>query len=124
MKLIVMDTESDGLTDEATKLHVMSWTEDGVHYHSTNSYDVMRKILGDASCVVCHNLLRHDSVLFCDILGVDITDKCIDTLALSWFLNLDRQKHGLEGFGEDFGVPKPEVDDWSDQPSNPKCWSQ
>jgi len=36
----------------------------------------------------------------------------VDTLALSWYLNHDRPKHGLEGYGEDYGVPKPVIKDW------------
>jgi hypothetical protein len=31
---------------------------------------------------------------------------------MSWVLNYNRPKHGLESFGEDFGIEKPKVDDW------------
>ena len=31
---------------------------------------------------------------------------------MSWVINTDRPKHGLESFGEDFGIPKPEITDW------------
>ena len=31
---------------------------------------------------------------------------------MSWVLNLNRSKHGLESFGEDFGIPKPQINDW------------
>ena len=31
---------------------------------------------------------------------------------MSWVLNTNRGKHGLDSFGQDFGVPKPKVDDW------------
>ncbi len=36
----------------------------------------------------------------------------IDTLALSWYLFPERQKHGLADWGVDLGIPKPKVDDW------------
>jgi hypothetical protein len=38
--------------------------------------------------------------------------KIIDTLALSWYLYPNRNKHGLEKWGEYFGTPKPEIIDW------------
>lgn len=40
----------------------------------------------------------------------------MDTLALSWYLYPERNFHGLESWGIDFGVPKPVVNDWKDQP--------
>jgi len=56
---------------------------------------------------ICYdkNALKHfgynvDNVIF------------VDTLALSWYLDLNRDKHGLESYGEEFGVPKPEITDW------------
>ena len=49
-------------------------------------------------------------------LGYDVS-KCtlIDTLYISWYLEPRRPKHGLEGYGEDFGVPKPVIEDWENQ---------
>lgn len=43
----------------------------------------------------------------------DLSDtKIIDTLYLSWYLSPNRNSHGLEEYGEDFGIPKPKIDDW------------
>lgn len=36
----------------------------------------------------------------------------VDTLALSFYLDLYRPKHGLESYGDEFGVPKPVIADW------------
>ena len=36
----------------------------------------------------------------------------MDTLALSWYLEPKRVRHGLEWWGEEFGVEKPVIDDW------------
>ena len=49
-------------------------------------------------------------------LGYDVS-KCtlIDTLFISWYLQPRRVKHGLEGYGEEFGVPKPVIEDWENQ---------
>lgn len=39
----------------------------------------------------------------------------VDTLFLSWYLEPKRPKHGLESYGEEFGVPKPIIEDWESQ---------
>jgi hypothetical protein len=115
MKIIVLDSESDGLWKEATKLHVVAWTEDGETYHHTNDYEVIRELLnGWDTRIVCHNAIRHDLPTFNKLLGMKLDyNKFIDSLALSWYLNFDRDKHGLESYGIEYGVPKPKVDDWS-----------
>lgn len=114
MKYIVLDSESDGLWEEATKLHVLSWTEDGINYKSTNDYNEMRSVLTTSDTkFVAHNCIRHDLLLFNKILGLQLTYKnFVDTLALSWYINFDRLKHGIESYGIDYGVPKPKVNDW------------
>jgi len=114
LKYIVLDSESDGLWEEATKLHVLSWTEDGINYKSTNDYNEMRSILTTPDTkFVAHNCIRHDLPLFNKILGLELTYKSfVDSLALSWYVNFDRLKHGIESYGIDYGVPKPKVDDW------------
>jgi DNA polymerase III alpha subunit (gram-positive type) len=73
----------------------------------------MRVVLDSADLIVAHNAIRHDMVVFNRILGVPMDfRKWIDTLALSWYLYPDRQKHGLAEWGLDLGVAKPKVDDW------------
>ena len=113
MNIVVIDSESDGLAYDCTKLHVLSYTRDGEAYHSTGDYDDMRAVLNSADLIVAHNAIRHDMVVFNRILGVPMDfRKWIDTLALSWYLYPDRQKHGLAEWGLDLGVAKPKVDDW------------
>ena len=118
MKIVVLDSEGDGLAYDCTKLHVMGWTVDGVNIHATGDYDEMRSVLIQPNTkFVCHNAVRHDLVVFNRVLNLNLDySQFIDTLALSWTLNYDRAKHGLASYGEDFGVPKPEVEDWSYQP--------
>ena len=56
---------------------------------------------------ICYdkNALKH--------FGYDVSNVIfVDTLALSWYLDLNRDKHGLENYGEEFGVPKPAIVDW------------
>ena len=111
--MIIFDIETDGLLDEMTKVHVMSWTDDiGKTVNHTHDYDKMRDVLTNADAICGHNIIRFDIPAVEKLLGIQITCRVVDTLALSWYLNLDRQKHGLEGFGQDYGVPKPKITDW------------
>jgi hypothetical protein len=75
----------------------------------------MKKILTEADILICHNLVRWDLPVYERILGIKIKAKLIDTLALSWYLYPLRNKHGLESHGEDLGIAKPVITDWSNQ---------
>lgn len=62
-------------------------------------------------------LIMHNGILFdkeaLRILGYDVSKlTVIDTLFISWYLEPRRIKHGLEEYGEEFGVPKPPIADW------------
>ena len=108
----VFDIETDGLLDELTKIHVLSWMgTDGNVYH-THDYDEMRTFFTEAEALVGHNIIRFDIPAVERVLGIKVEARLVDTLALSWYLNHDRPKHGLEGYGEDYGVPKPVIKDW------------
>ena len=110
--MIVFDVETDGFLDKATKIHVLSYTRDGVTFSSLHGYNDMRELLEDATILIGHNILRFDIPVLEKILGIKIKAKLYDTLPMSWVINLDRPAHGLESFGEDFGVPKPVITDW------------
>lgn len=112
MKLYVFDVEADGLLDVATKIHVMVWgNKKGLT--TTHSYQEMREFLQQEDLVlVGHNIIRFDIPLLEKILGIQIKAKLVDSLALSWYLEPKRDLHGLEWWGEEFGIPKPAIDDW------------
>jgi DNA polymerase I-like protein with 3'-5' exonuclease and polymerase domains len=114
MKIIVVDSEGDGLAYDCTKLHNIGWTEDGITYNCTSDYNEMRSVLTQPDTLfVCHNAVRHDLPVFNRILGLNLKyTSFIDSLALSWYLHYDRPKHGLATYGQDYGVPKPEIEDW------------
>jgi len=109
----VFDIETDGLLDELTKIHVMSWSNDMGEVKHTHDYDEMRYVLLNSETLVGHNIIRFDIPAIEKVLGIEVKARLIDTLALSWYLNHDRMKHGLEGYGEDYGVPKPVIKDWN-----------
>lgn len=111
--MTVFDIETDGLLDELTKIHVLSWMgADGKVQH-THDYEAMRTFFTEADTLVGHNIIRFDIPAVERVLGIEVKARLIDTLALSWYLNHDRMKHGLEGYGEDYGVPKPVIKDWN-----------
>lgn len=72
----------------------------------------MREFLAHASTLIAHNIMLYDKPVLEKLLGVPIKCRIIDTLALSWYLNHSRIIHGLESYGVDYGVQKPEVKDW------------
>lgn len=108
---MIFDVEADGLLDAATKIHVLAYEQEGKILH-THDYQEMRDILSQADVLVGHNIILYDIPLLERILGIEIKARLIDTLAVSWYVNPYRNRHGLEWYGEDFGVPKPKVDDW------------
>lgn len=95
-----------GYIDMATKEEVvMEWTE----------RQRIQDWLNTGPTLVMHNGATFDFEAL-RFLGYDVS-KCtlIDTLFISWYLEPRRIKHGLEGYGEDFGVPKPVIEDWENQ---------
>ena len=116
-EVFVIDTEGDGLAYDCTKLHVMSWTQDGKTFTSTPDYDEMRGfLLKPDRLFVAHNIVDHDLVTFWRILGLTPEQinytMCWDSLWMSRYLFPDRGAHGLGALGKEHGVKKPEVNDW------------
>lgn len=110
----VLDSEGDGLNP--TKLHCLSVCDPktGV-IHTTADYDKMRKVLTSAKVLIAHNIIRFDIPVFERLLGIKIKARLIDTLALSWYLYPERVRHGLESWGDTFGIKKPFIADWENQ---------
>lgn len=114
--MVVFDIEADGLLLDVTKIHVLSWYDTKTKEEgSITDYDEMSEWLLDQTTLIGHNIVQYDIPTLERVLGITIKAKLIDTLALSWYLFPDRQRHGLEWWGEEFGVLKPEVIDWKDQ---------
>ena len=109
---MIFDLESDGLLlNEVTKIHVLAYSSpNGVQY--THDYDEMRRVLTEAKLLIGHNIILYDIPVLEKILGIKIRAQLIDTLPLSWYLNHKRNVHGLEAYGEKYGVPKPKISDW------------
>ncbi|AUR99134.1 coil containing protein [Vibrio phage 1.262.O._10N.286.51.A9] len=70
--------------------------------------------------LIFHNGITFDGEAL-KFFGYDMSETDIlDSLPLSWYLNPTRKLHGLESWGETFGVPKPPVTDWINE--DPKVY--
>lgn len=111
---LVFDIEADGLLDTITKIHCVSYKVVGEPQINTiYDYDEMRELFRSHKVFIGHNIVMYDVPALEKILGIKVEGKLIDTLALSWYLHHDRVRHGLESYGEDYGRPKPVIEDWS-----------
>lgn len=121
----MLDIEANGLLDDsdkkgpaATKIWCLGyWNPSfGAVVKTETNYKKIKEIIDSVDYVFCHNGILYDDLLCQKILGFSFVDKIIDTLGLSWYLWPRRLKHGLEFWGNDLGIHKPEVTDWSEQP--------
>lgn len=111
MPTYVADLEGDGL--EPTKIHCFGYGTNINDVEVITDYLEMKEFLSQPDLtIVIHNGIRFDKPVLERILGQKFNFKIIDTLAISWYLFPDRNLHGLESWGEDFGTPKPKIDDW------------
>lgn len=115
----IFDVEADGLLNEITKLHCLSFTNastlEVVSY--TDYEDIKAFFLKPNKTLIGHNIYLYDIPAVEKVLGIKVQyDNLVDTLAISHYLHSSKPpsyKHGLESYGERFGVPKPKIDDWN-----------
>lgn len=108
----IFDIETDGI--KATKIWCLAYycLDTGISKEFTNYEDIKNFISQKNITLIAHNGIRYDIPTLKKILNVNITAKLIDTLPISWTLFPSRKLHGLEEWGEYFGVKKPEINDW------------
>lgn len=123
----VYDIECDNLLESATKIHCLSTaTRDKntgiLKIYSTTDYEAMKRFfLNPKIKRVGHNITFYDELVITKLLGIDTIvskDRIMDTLALSQYLYPERLKHGLESWGIDLGIKKPEIKDWENLTSD------
>ena len=106
----VIDIETDGI--QATRIHCMV-LDNGTTFTYYGDMQEFLDSLTSEDRIIGHNFQRYDKPTLERILGITIKAKIIDTLAISWYLFPSRARHGLEYWGEDFGIPKPVITDWN-----------
>ena len=99
----IIDIECDGLNP--TKIHC------AIANGTTVSKSFFESLTKD-DVLIGHNIIRFDIPVIERIYNITIQAKLVDTLAVSWYLYPERNKHGLADWGVDLGVPKPKIDDW------------
>ena len=116
----VFDIESDNLLKDATLFHVVSFDMIKDELKSSikgDNHDGIKRFfqyhIDKGVPLVCHNAISFDIPLVEKLLGMDLSKlMVIDTLYLSWYLNVNRKSHGLDSFFDDYGVAKPPISDW------------
>lgn len=112
---IIADIETDGLLDSMTKIHCLCYQGEGKDVvDAITEYPELIKFLQQPNLeVIGHNFVRFDKPALEKILGQKFHFKVIDTLPLSWTLYPNMEKHGLEAWGNELKISKPEIKDWS-----------
>ena len=115
MKEFVFDIEADNLLPGITKIHCLSYSEVGGKLSGT-LYDQreIEQFFSHDYLYIGHHIVGYDFKALNKIYGIKRPKYFLDTLPWSWYLFPDRAEHGLESWGEDFGVPKPKIDNWQD----------
>lgn len=115
MKEVIFDIESDGLLNTVTKIHCVSYSQaDGRFSGTIYSEKDIKDFFSHDYLYIGHHVIGYDFKALEKIYGIKRPKNFFDTLAWSWYLFPDRAEHGLESWGEDFGVPKPKIDNWQD----------
>ena len=96
--MIIFDVESNGLLDDATKIHCLSYidTDREKDIITLYDYDDMRLLFSVKKHFVGHNIIRYDIPLLEKLLDIKIDARLYDTLPMSWVMNPTRSKHGLD----------------------------
>lgn len=122
--IYVADVESTGLLHhlieqgDKAKMHnfcAMNLKGDKMyllHSESEEEKSVVQRFLDRDIVLVMHNGICYDKHALIHF-GYDVSKvHFVDTLALSFYLDLYRPKHGLDSYGVECGVPKPVIEDW------------
>ena len=113
MKEVVFDIEADNLLPGITKIHCLSYSQaDGRFSGTIYSEKDIKDFFSHDYIYIGHHIIGYDFKALEKVYGIKRPKHIFDTLAWSWYLFPDRAEHGLESWGEDFGVPKPKIDDW------------
>ncbi len=114
MNIRIFDIEADGLLEDATKIHCLSYYDlASKTFCSVQSYRDIKALFEEEDVIwLGHNIIRYDVPMLVKYVGIIRPRFMIDTLGLSWYLYPDRKKHGLDEWGEDLGIKKPPISDW------------
>lgn len=109
---MIFDLEADGLYEDVTKIHCVSFSKDFQNVTTITSPQEIKNFFTNAKVLIGHDVCRYDLRVVKKLYGITTKAKLYDTLPMSWVMNEGRASHGLESFGKDFNIPKPIIKDW------------
>lgn len=108
-KASVCDIETDGLLDTITKIHIVGIKLQGrdTIVIEGNNHDRIKAMLNyhieNQIPIVGHNFIAFDVPALEKVLGIDLKNlMVIDTLALSWYLNVGMKSHSIESLIKEY----------------------
>jgi len=117
MNYSIFDIETDGLYEDVTKIHCLSYRTYTKKHKllsegTLTDYQSITNWLKEQKILVGHKIISYDVPVLEQILGVKVGAKLIDTLILTYVLYPYRKKPGLDAWGKSIGIEKPQVLDW------------
>jgi len=111
----VADIESDGLLYSVTQAWCLCFKDSSGTEYSYTGDKILDglKHLNTYDVVVFHNGYGYDLPLVDKLYGFKFTTKVHDTFIMSSLFRPDIGKHGIEAWGQRFGMKKVEHEDWS-----------
>lgn len=121
MRYTIFDIETNGLLEEVSKLHCLSFSifegKNKISSGTLVDYEEIKSFVLNQEILVGHNIIKYDIPVLEKLLNIKINVKLIDTLGISYYhYPVPKFKHGLAYWGERLGFGKPVVEDWEDQP--------
>jgi DNA polymerase I len=120
---VVIDIEANGLTPTKIWVIVCKDIDTGeVHIFRRVSDDDAEKtrfllFSKEVTLWIGHNIVVYDLIVLSSLLGLSYPDvgcgTTCDTLIVSRLLDYSRESHSIESYGEEFGLPKIDFNDWS-----------
>lgn len=128
-KLVIFDIETDGLLEDVTKIHCLSYcivdrSGKFIDKGTITDYFEMKIFLQNQKTIIGHNIVRYDIPVLNKLINLQLRKDTmiIDTLGLSWYLFqmtkdskgrvCQRRQHGLEAWGIELKTRKVEILDW------------
>lgn len=107
-KASVCDIETDGFLNEVTKIHIvgiqLSGKDDVIYLgDETRIKNMLSYHIDNKIPIVFHNGILFDIPVIEKLYNIDLSElMIIDTLALSWYLNVNHKRHSVEALSKDY----------------------
>lgn len=116
MNKVVFDIEANDLLYGADRIWIVCLKElssPNVLSFYKDTLDIGISILSKADILIGHNICMFDIPLLEKLYDFKYRGKLRDTYVMSKLFYPDRLSHSLESYGEQYGIKKPEHEDWS-----------